>query len=121
MKTKNSLLNTHSHYHAHIYFDESSIDLARTLYSEIETTLELELGRFHQKLLGPHSKWMFQVAFSEVEFLTFTHWLEQNRAGLSVLIHPLSGNNLQDHSELASWLGTPIKLNLAIFETHTQD
>jgi DOPA 4,5-dioxygenase len=35
-----------------------------------------------------------------------------NREGLNVLVHPLSGDNYDDHSKYAMWLGTPVPLRL---------
>ena len=108
--------NTHKGYHAHIYFDDLSEPLAADIYQKIDAQFNFELGRFHKKAIGPHTKWMFQVPFTHRDFDHFITWLEQNRDGLSILIHPLTGDNLEDHSLYASWLGSPIKLNLEIFE-----
>jgi len=35
--------------------------------------------------------------------------------GLSVLVHPLTGDPLPEHSDFASWLGEPIALRLDVF------
>ena len=39
-------------------------------------------------------------------------WLMLNREGLSVLVHPLTGNDYDDHSLYALWLGTALSLDL---------
>ena len=111
-------LNPHNEYHAHVYFDKPTLKVASELYIQIDEKFELQLGRLHKKLLGPHTKWMFQVAFTKSDYDDFIAYLELHRKGLSVLIHPLSGNNLKDHSEFASWLGTPLKLELGIFRNN---
>ena len=104
-----------THYHAHIYFDENTEGLACKIYDRIKIKFNFEVGRFHKKPLGPHTKWMFQVPFQRAHFDEFIQWLDDNRKGLSILIHPLSGDNLLDHTELAAWLGEPIRLDLELF------
>lgn len=42
-------------------------------------------------------------------------WLEAHRQGLSVLVHAVTDDNLQDHTEYAYWLGDEIELRLNIF------
>jgi len=35
-----------------------------------------------------------------------------NRAGLSVLIHPVTGDDYEDHAHFPLWLGTALPLDL---------
>ena len=109
-------INTHEAYHAHIYFDEETVDIATEVYNQINNEFDFEVGKFHKKPVGPHTMWMFQVPFSESDFDDFINWLEKKRNDLSILIHPLTGNNLQDHTKYASWLGDDIDLDLGLFE-----
>jgi DOPA 4,5-dioxygenase len=80
------------------------------------------MGRVHQKLVGPHPHWSCQLSFDSTQFDKLIPWLEQNRGGLTVLVHGVTGNDLEDHTTNASWLGAPAKLNLEVFggycETH---
>jgi aromatic ring-cleaving dioxygenase len=47
-------------------------------------------------------------------------WLDENRGGLSVLIHPnTTGGNAQDHSAHAVWLGQPVAVRLWGFHAQT--
>ncbi len=39
-------------------------------------------------------------------------WLALNRKGLTILIHPLTGDDLIDHTDYASWMGEQQVLNL---------
>ena len=48
---------------------------------------------------------MYQVAFAVAEFPRLVPWLMLNRDGLDVLVHPLSGDSLADHTRFAMWLG----------------
>jgi aromatic ring-cleaving dioxygenase len=39
-------------------------------------------------------------------------WLMLNRDGLDVLVHPLAGDSLADHTRFAMWLGRALPLRL---------
>ena len=111
--------NKHAAYHAHVYFDEDSKEVARALCAEVANRFKLKVGRFNEKLVGPHPMWSFQVIFAENHFDDFIPWLDQNRQGLTVLVHALTGDDLTDHTEYAYWLGRSVDLNLDIFVNQT--
>jgi DOPA 4,5-dioxygenase len=67
-------------------------------------------------LIGPHPCWSCQITFGTKDFDRFIPWLEQQRHGLTVLVHALTGNDLRDHTEFAYWLGDPVELNLGMFK-----
>ena len=47
-------------------------------------------------------------------------WLDGNRGGLSVLIHPNTiDGNLKDHSVHAVWLGQPVAVRFWLFRAQT--
>jgi aromatic ring-cleaving dioxygenase len=48
-------------------------------------------------------------------------WLLLNRGELSVLVHPLTGNDYDDHSRFALWLGTPLPLKLEVLQRASAD
>jgi DOPA 4,5-dioxygenase len=72
----------------------------------------VELGRIHNKPLGPHPKSMYQVKFAPEEFGKLVPWLMLNHAGLDVLVHPETGNDVADHTDQALWLGQKLDLNI---------
>ena len=109
-------VNSHKAYHAHVYFNEQSKIVAKTLCRDAGEKFGLKVGRFHEKLIGPHPRWSCQITFSTRDFDRFIPWLEQQRQSLTVLVHALTGNDLQDHTEFAYWLGHPIELNLDMFK-----
>ena len=93
-------------YHAHIYFrDPTERERALQIRSWIDGRFLVELGRVHEVPIGPHSVAMYQVAFARELFTAFVPWLMLNRRGLSVLVHPNTGRELDDHLEHALWLG----------------
>ena len=108
--------NDYDNYHAHVYFDETSVEQASSLCGQAGELFAVKVGRLHQKLVGPHPCWSCQLAFDRTQFDTVIPWLEEHRAGLTVFVHGLTGNDLKDHTDGASWLGTAIPLNLSIFD-----
>ncbi|NMP17719.1 DOPA 4,5-dioxygenase family protein [Thalassotalea sp. Y01] len=105
-------INIHDKYHAHVYFDETSLDLASDLHKQVAENFALPVGRIHQKPVGPHTKWSFQILFGQNDFDEVVPWLDAHRGDLSVLVHADTGNDAIDHTEYAYWLGEAVKINL---------
>lgn len=104
-------LQTIQSYHAHIYFDGPQQRLAaEMLREEIALRFSVLLGRWHDVLVGPHAMPMYQVAFMPDEFERFVPWLMLNRRGLTVLLHPNSGQPRADHTEHAVWMGQKLDI-----------
>ena len=111
--------NVHERYHAHVYFDAATAVHARTLHTAAAEDLNVKVGRFHEKLVGPHPCWSFQVAFEAEAFGTVIGWLDKRRKGLTIFVHGRTGDDYADHTDFAYWLGEPRELNLALFERTT--
>ena len=107
--------NRYDHYHAHVYFDETSVETAAQICKQAGELFGVKVGQVHQKLVGPHPRWSCQLAFDQAQFEQLIPWLEENRGNLSILVHALTGNDLEDHTEHASWLGEAVPLNLSMF------
>jgi len=107
-------------YHAHIYFDATSFSLAESICTEAAKLFLIKMGRMHRKPIGPHPIWSCQLAFSRNEHTDLLSWLALNRNNLSILIHPLTGDDLKDHTDYAAWMGTPQKLNLNALKPHSE-
>jgi DOPA 4,5-dioxygenase len=103
-------------FHAHVYFDETEREPARRLREAVEARFDVEMGRWHEKPVGPHPRWSYQIAFKPSEFDKIVPWLMLNRAGLQIFLHPNTGDDLADHTAHVSWLGPSIELNTAMFE-----
>jgi aromatic ring-cleaving dioxygenase len=99
-------------YHAHVYYDPETRAVAERLREAIGARFEVKLGRWHDRPVGPHPKSMYQLAFAVPEFSRLVPWLMLNRAGLSVLVHPVTGDDYEDHAYHPLWLGTALPLDL---------
>jgi DOPA 4,5-dioxygenase len=108
-------VNNYQHYHAHLYFDQSTVEQASSIVQKAGDNFDIKVGRLHQKIVGPHPRWSCQLSFSNAEFEQFIPWLDKNRQGLTVFVHSLTGNNLNDHTIYAAWLGEEVELSLSMF------
>ncbi len=108
-------VNIHDAYHAHVYFDETSLEFATALCKKSKALFPVKMGRVHQRNVGPHPRWSCQLSFDAEAFDTFIPWMDEHRDGLSVLVHGLSGNDLADHTDHAYWLGDARELDLSMF------
>jgi len=98
-------------YHAHIYYDlGEGRERAARLRTLIGERFVARIGAWHDELVGPHLKPMYQVAFAVELFPTIVPWLMLNRAGLSVLVHPNTRRPRDDHLVNPLWLGEPLPL-----------
>ncbi len=105
-----------SGYHAHVYYNTTSKEIAAELRQEIAQKFAVKLGRWHDSEVGPHCASMYQVAFMATEFNKLVPWLMLNRQNLDILVHPETGNDLEDHTKNALWLGKKLDLKLHVFK-----
>jgi aromatic ring-cleaving dioxygenase len=103
-------------YHAHIYYDRATRPAAERLRAGLGERFAARLGNWHDEPVGPHRCAMYQVAFAAGELPRLLPWLMLNRGGLSVLLHPVTGNDYDDHARFALWLGTPLPLRLEVLK-----
>ena len=104
-------------YHAHVYYDPAKTrSRAERLRERVaERFPQAKLGRWHDELVGPHPQSMYQIAFPTEMLAEFMPWLMLNRGGLTVLLHPETGDNYTDHSAHAAWFGAVLPLRLEVF------
>ncbi len=103
-------------YHAHVYYDAETKETAAELRTELEARFDARFGRWHDKPVGPHPRWSYQVAFGPEMFAEIVPWLALNRRGLVIFLHPETGHELADHAEHAIWMGDKLPLDLTIFD-----
>jgi DOPA 4,5-dioxygenase len=102
-------------FHAHVYFDSEQIDTARTVCERAAKTFGVEMGRMHDKPVGPHPMGSCQLKATPDQFAKLLPWLALNRSGLIVFAHPETGHDLEDHRDHGIWLGVGLDLDLSIF------
>lgn len=104
-------------WHAHVYFDAATRDAAWALRVAIEAHFgnALQVGRFHERLVGPHPMWSYQLAFARERLTAIVEWLALNHGALDVLVHPNTSDPLRDHRDSALWIGHSHTLDLAAF------
>ena len=103
-------------YHAHVYYEPATRQTAAAVRTGLIARFPVRLGRWRDKLVGPHPMHMFQVAFEPEQFAGFLPWLMLNRRGHSVLVHPNTGNDLADHRDYPLWLGERLSLDFSVFD-----
>ena len=99
-------------YHAHVYYDAETKETAARLRANVEARFDSTMGRWHDRPVGPHPRWSYQILFEPALFGELVPWLALNRDGLTVFVHPNTGEALPDHAEHAMWLGESPELNL---------
>lgn len=101
-------------YHAHVYFDAGSIERGRRICAMCRDQFGVEMGRVHERPVGPHPDWSCQLAFSPEKLGEVIGWLALNRDGLFVLVHPETGDAIKEHTDHAIWMGEVRPLDLSV-------
>ena len=103
-------------WHAHVYFDEATMERARDICTRAAEQFGAQMGRMHQRPIGPHPDWSCQLAFGPERSGEIIGWLATNRQGLVILVHPETGDELADHTDHAIWMGAIRPLDVSIFK-----
>jgi|SRR5678815_389412 DOPA 4,5-dioxygenase len=102
-------------YHAHIYYSPDERARAERLRDDFLTNAEiLFVGQLTDRAVGPHPLPQYEV-----------HFLERSRSdvidaiaesGLRALVHPLTDDDVADHTTLAHWIGEPLALDTRVLD-----
>ena len=102
-------------YHAHIYYSPDERARAERLRDDFLTNPEiLFVGQLTDRAVGPHPLPQYEV-----------HFLERSRSdvidaiaesGLRALVHPLTDDDVADHTTLAHWIGEPLALDTRVLD-----
>jgi aromatic ring-cleaving dioxygenase len=113
-------------WHAHVYYDERTWQAARQLHQELSDMLVggtlpnlVLVGKMYETGVGPHPMPQFEIQFLASALPEITRILSQ--AGLRALIHPLTDDDLADHTTLAVWLGEPLPLDESVLDPPGQN
>ena len=99
-------------FHAHVYYDGAIKEKAARLYSAVEGAFDVLMGHWHDDPIGPHPMGSYQITFTPGQFGDLVPWLAFNRDGLSILVHPDTGDDIPDHTDRALWLGDKLDLDI---------
>ena len=102
-------------YHAHIYFTPDQREAAAELRIRFATDPNmLFTGRMTEGPVGPHPIPQFEVHFLRRSIENVQSLIRAS--GLRALIHPLTEDDLADHTSLAEWIGEPLGLDVATLD-----
>lgn len=105
-------------YHSHIYFTLEEYDKAERVRSNMRRHLVgiADVYDLVDYPIGPHTMPMFEIDFPAKSMGKVVEVLLEFREGLSILIHPLSGDHYADHTEYPIWIGKPVELKTALLK-----
>ena len=64
--------------------------------------------------VGPHPIAQYEVHFREPALAGVVAAIEAS--GLRALVHPLTDDDLADHTSLGHWIGEPLELDLTVLD-----
>jgi len=103
------------YYHFHLYYEVSDISLAAQVREDIAQAFDVKVGRLWDKPVGPHPVGSCQVTVPVGLFEKVSVWFLENRKGIDLFIHPITGNDINDHNDFVMWIGKSYKLNTEFF------
>lgn len=105
-------------FHAHVYFDAASRCVAERLREQVAQQFDVTIGRWHERPIGPHAKPQYQVELRPEQLGPIVSWLMLHRGGLSIMVHPRTGDEIADHLESPLWLGEQLPLDQAFIRDY---
>jgi aromatic ring-cleaving dioxygenase len=108
-------------YHAHLYYVAETRAVAEATRLGLIERMEsgdipqlLFVGQLKDGKAGPHPIPQFEIHYTKAALPTVLRLIEES--GLTALVHPLTDDDLADHTSLAHWIGTPIELDLSTLD-----
>ncbi|HJR83022.1 MAG TPA: DOPA 4,5-dioxygenase family protein [Sphingomicrobium sp.] len=103
-------------YHAHIYFSDEERPAAEALRAEFVAGRPkiLFVGQMTDRGVGPHPIPQYELHFLEQSRLEVVEAIRAS--GLRALVHPLTDDDLADHTTLAHWIGEPVELDVTVLD-----
>jgi aromatic ring-cleaving dioxygenase len=102
-------------YHAHIYYSGGDRAAASALRDRFAGDPGiLFVGAMTDRGVGPHPVPQYEVHFRESSVDGVIAAIEAE--GLRALVHPLTDDDLADHTTLGRWIGEPLALDLTVLD-----
>ena len=109
------MIEPNAPYHAHIYFDDAERAAAIELRDGLGRDAEvLFVGDMTDGAAGPHPIAQYEVHFLGAAVPAIVAKIEAT--GLRALVHPLTDDDLADHTTLAHWIGEPVELDVTVLD-----
>lgn len=107
--------------HAHVYYGPGERAAAETLHRRFLALKEagdgppiLFVGALTKGPVGPHPLPQYELHFPARAIAAIQPIIEES--GLRALIHPLTDDDLADHTRLGLWIGAPLSLDLRVLD-----
>ena len=102
-------------WHAHIYFTADDKAVAEALREDFTRNAAiLFVGAMASGPAGPHPVPQYEVHFREGALDAIRAMIVAS--GLTALVHPLTDDDLADHTTLGQWIGDPVELDLTTLD-----
>lgn len=102
-------------YHAHIYYAAEERAAAEALRGRFVGEPDvLFVGRMMDEGVGPHPIAQFEIHFFAPSRAAVIAAIEAS--GLRALVHPLTDDDLADHTSLGHWIGEPVALDVTALD-----
>lgn len=108
-------------FHAHVYYSAEQRPAAEALRGRFAAMagatgdpLVLFVGPMTGEGVGPHPMPQFELHFLESSRSAVEAAIRSS--GLRALVHPLTDDDLADHTSLAGWIGEPLALDLSVLD-----
>lgn len=115
------VMNDDAPYHAHLYFAPEQRRAAEALRDEFTGLTApqsdphiLFVGGMTQGKAGPHPIPQYEVHFLKRSLADVVSIIQSS--GLRALVHPLTDDDLADHTTLGHWIGEPLELDLSTLD-----
>jgi aromatic ring-cleaving dioxygenase len=112
---------SHVPFHAHIYVSPGERPAAHALHEAFARLTGqgaqpqiLFVGAMTGGKAGPHPMPQFEIHFLKRSLDSVVAAIRSS--GLRALVHPLTDNDLADHTVTAQWIGEPLDLDLATLD-----
>jgi aromatic ring-cleaving dioxygenase len=111
----------HAPCHAHIYYEAATRGRAMAVNQQLREAMAagglprvLFVGSLKDGKAGPHPVPQFEIHFTRDALADVRAFIEAS--GFTALIHPLTDDDLADHSTLAEWIGAPLEMDLSTLD-----
>ena len=108
-------------YHAHLYYPLEARPIAEAARLRFRALMESGdlpqlrfVGELRDEKAGLHPIPQFEIHYTKAGLPAVLRVIEET--GLTALVHPLTDDDLADHTTLGHWIGTPLELDVSTLD-----